>query len=59
MYLSISSGTALRAVPTRLVVVAALTPVVTGAAVDPPAMRNGVPFEQWLTLRVVFRLESR
>ncbi len=24
-----------------------------------PAMRNGVPFEQWLTLRVVFHLESR
>jgi len=24
-----------------------------------PATRNGVPFEQWLTLRVVFHLESR
>jgi periplasmic protein TonB len=24
-----------------------------------PATRNGVPFEQWLTLRVVFRLENR
>lgn len=24
-----------------------------------PAMRNGVPFEQWLTLRVVFHLENR
>lgn len=24
-----------------------------------PAMRDGVPFEQWLTLRVVFHLESR
>ena len=24
-----------------------------------PALRNGVPFEQWLTLRVVFHLESR
>lgn len=24
-----------------------------------PATRDGVPFEQWLTLRVVFRLESR
>lgn len=24
-----------------------------------PAMRNGVPFEQWLTVPVVFRLESR
>ena len=24
-----------------------------------PAMRDGVPFEQWLTLRVVFRLENR
>ena len=23
-----------------------------------PATRNGVPFEQWLTLRVVFRLEN-
>ncbi len=24
-----------------------------------PAMRDGVPFEQWLTLRVVFHLENR
>lgn len=24
-----------------------------------PATRDGTPFEQWLTLRVVFRLESR
>jgi protein TonB len=24
-----------------------------------PATRNGVAFEQWLTLRVVFRLEDR
>ena len=24
-----------------------------------PATRDGVPFEQWLTLRVVFRLENR
>jgi periplasmic protein TonB len=24
-----------------------------------PATRNGVPFEQWLTLRVVFHLENR
>jgi protein TonB len=24
-----------------------------------PATRNGVPFEQWLTLRIVFRLENR
>ena len=24
-----------------------------------PAMRNGVPFEQWLTLGVVFRLENQ
>jgi protein TonB len=24
-----------------------------------PATRNGLPFEQWLTLRVVFRLENR
>ncbi len=24
-----------------------------------PAARNGVPFEQWLTLKVVFRLEDR
>jgi protein TonB len=24
-----------------------------------PATRNGVPFEQWLTLHVVFRLENR
>jgi protein TonB len=24
-----------------------------------PARRNGVAFEQWLTLRVVFRLEDR
>lgn len=24
-----------------------------------PAMRNGIPFEQWLTLRVVFHLDSR
>jgi protein TonB len=24
-----------------------------------PATRNGVPFEQWLTLRVIFRLENR
>jgi protein TonB len=24
-----------------------------------PATRNGVPFEQWLTLKVVFRFEDR
>jgi TonB family protein len=24
-----------------------------------PATRDGRPFEQWLTLRVVFRLENR
>ena len=24
-----------------------------------PATRNGVPFEQWLTLRVVFRFQDR
>jgi hypothetical protein len=83
MSASISSGLGLRAVPTRLLVVAGLHAVAIWALMKVaessgssrldqaamsearshwrlrPATRNGVPFEQWLTLRVVFHLENR
>jgi hypothetical protein len=49
-----NSLAALRLVPTPMLIVGGLHLAVLWAAT-----RNGVPFEQWLTLRVVFRFQER